>query len=93
MGLCLGTVFGDYNGDGYPDLYVVNDFGRNTLYRNNGDGTFTDVTVASGTLAYGAGMNARWGTTTTTAGIDIYVTNIRSEHGWFAEAPTVAATC
>ncbi len=46
VGLCLGTVFGDYNDDGYPDIYVVNDFGRKTLYRNNKDGTFTDVTVA-----------------------------------------------
>ena len=33
----------DYNRDGWPDLYVVNDFGRKNLYRNNGDGTFTDV--------------------------------------------------
>ena len=31
------------NRDGWPDLYVVNDFGRKNLYRNNGDGTFTDV--------------------------------------------------
>ncbi len=38
---CCG--WGDYNRDGWPDLYVVNDFGRKNLYRNNGDGTFTDV--------------------------------------------------
>ncbi len=57
-GLCLGVVWGDYNDDGYPDLYVVNDFGRKTLYRNNRNGTFTDVTVKSRTLAYGAGMSA-----------------------------------
>lgn len=88
-GLCLGTVFGDYNNDGYPDLYVVNDFGRNTLYRNNGDGTFTDVTVKTGTLAYGAGMNASMGDYDNDGQIDVYVTNIRSEHAWFAEAPTI----
>ena len=38
---CCG--WSDYNQDGWPDLCVVNDFGRKNLYRNNGDGTFTDV--------------------------------------------------
>jgi hypothetical protein len=89
LGLCLGTVFGDYNDDGWPDLYVVNDFGRNTLYRNNGNGTFTDVTVESNTLAYGAGMNATMGDYNNDGKLDIYVTNIRSDHAWFAEAPTI----
>ena len=41
---CCG--WNDYNRDGWPDLYVVNDFGRKNLYRNNGDGTFTDVAAA-----------------------------------------------
>lgn len=89
LGLCLGTVFGDYDDDGYADLYVVNDFGRNTLYRNNRDGTFTDVTVKTGTLAYGAGMNASMGDYDNDNKIDIYVTNIRSEEAWYAEWPTV----
>lgn len=88
-GLCLGVVWGDYNDDGYPDLYVVNDFGRKTLYRNNGDGTFTDVTVKSNTLAYGAGMNATYADYNNDGKFDYYVTHIRSEHTWFAEAPTV----
>jgi len=89
LGLCLGTVFGDYNDDGYPDLYVVNDFGRNTLYRNRGDGTFEDVSVKANALAYGAGMNATIGDYNNDGRLDIYVTNIRSEHAWFAEAPTI----
>ena len=38
-----GTIFGDYDNDGYPDLYVSNMFGDNLLYHNNRDGTFTDV--------------------------------------------------
>ncbi|HKD13526.1 MAG TPA: CRTAC1 family protein [Candidatus Angelobacter sp.] len=88
-GLCLGAVWGDYNDDGFPDLYVVNDFGRKTLYRNNGDGTFKDVTVKSNTLAYGAGMSASFVDYDNDGKFDYYVTHIRSEHAWFAEAPTV----
>jgi hypothetical protein len=38
-----GVTWGDYDGDDRPDLYVSNYFGRNRLYRNNGDGTFEDV--------------------------------------------------
>jgi hypothetical protein len=88
-GLCLGTVFGDYNDDGYPDLYVVNDFGRKTLYRNNRNGTFTDVTVQSGTLAYGAGMSASYADYDNDGKFDFYCTNIRSEFAWYASLPTV----
>jgi hypothetical protein len=89
-GLCLGSVWGDYDDDGYLDLYVVNDFGRKTLYHNNRDGTFTDVTVKSGTLDYGAGMSASFGDYDNDGKLDIYVANIRSEHAWFADSPTVA---
>jgi enediyne biosynthesis protein E4 len=89
LGLCLGSVWGDYDDDGFLDLYVVNDFGRKTLYHNNRNGTFTDVTVASGTLDYGAGMSASFGDYDNDGKLDLYVANIRSEHRWFAEAPTV----
>jgi hypothetical protein len=89
VGLCLGVAFGDYNDDGYPDLFVANDFGRKTLYRNNGDGTFTDVTVQTGTLAYGAGMSATIGDYDNDGRLDLYVAHIRSEEAWFAEWPTV----
>lgn len=88
-GLCLGVVWGDYNDDGYSDLFVVNDFGRKTLYRNNGDGIFTDTTVRSNTLAYGAGMSASYVDYDNDGKFDFYVTHIRSEHSWYAEAPTV----
>ena len=88
-GLCLGSVFGDYDEDGDPDLYVVNDFGRNTLYRNEGNGTFADVTTDSGALAYGAGMNASMADYDNDDLLDIYVTNIRSQHAWIAEPETV----
>ena len=53
-------AWGDYNGDGWPDLYVVNDFGRKNLYRANGNGTFTDVAPEAGVEDVGAGMSGCW---------------------------------
>ncbi|MEJ7604875.1 MAG: CRTAC1 family protein [Bryobacteraceae bacterium] len=44
----LATAWGDYDNDGDPDLFVANDSTPNRLYRNNGDGTFTDVAVETG---------------------------------------------
>jgi hypothetical protein len=54
-GYGLGCVWGDYDNDGLPDLFVTQ-YGRNVLYHNNGDGTFTDVTDKAGVagLQYGA---------------------------------------
>ena len=52
--------WGDSNGDGWPDLYVVNDFGRNNLYRNKGDGTFAAVSSEAQVDEAGAGMSACW---------------------------------
>ena len=46
-GYGLGCVWGDYDNDGFPDLFVTQ-YGRNVLYHNNGDGTFTDVTDKAG---------------------------------------------
>jgi len=47
LGFSFGVAAGDYDNDGNEDLFVCN-AGRNTLYHNNGDGTFTDATEASG---------------------------------------------
>ena len=46
-GFDIGVAAGDYDNDGYPDLFVAGVY-RNTLYHNNGDGTFTDVTAKAG---------------------------------------------
>jgi hypothetical protein len=43
-----GLAVGDYDGDGYDDIYFVNQLGPNALYRNRGDGTFEDVTAKAG---------------------------------------------
>jgi len=52
----LGTVFADINNDGKPDLLVGNDSTPNYLYLNKGDGTFEDVSYASGFAVNGAGQ-------------------------------------
>ncbi|HET8967652.1 MAG TPA: CRTAC1 family protein [Candidatus Acidoferrum sp.] len=46
-GYGLGCAWGDYDDDGFPDLFVTQ-YGKNVLYHNNGDGTFTDVTDKAG---------------------------------------------
>jgi hypothetical protein len=58
-GYGMGAAVGDYNADGFPDLYVTQ-YGRSILYRNNGDGTFTDVTEQAGVAAPGWASSAVW---------------------------------
>jgi hypothetical protein len=54
-----GVAVGDYDNDGYEDLFVAG-YGRNTLYHNNGDGTFTDVTENAGVAGSGWSTSAAW---------------------------------
>jgi len=53
----MGVAVGDYDNDGYPDLYVTS-YGKNVLYHNNGNGTFTDVTAKAGVAAGGWSVSA-----------------------------------
>ncbi|HVQ30555.1 MAG TPA: VCBS repeat-containing protein, partial [Vicinamibacteria bacterium] len=55
----MGVAVGDYDNDGWPDLFVTA-YGRSTLYHNNGDGTFTDVTAKAGVAAPGWTTSAVW---------------------------------
>jgi enediyne biosynthesis protein E4 len=56
----MGVAVGDYNNDGFPDLLVLG-YGRCILYRNNGDGTFTDVTDLAGVANLGKwASSAAW---------------------------------
>ena len=52
----LGVVWGDYDNDGWPDLFVANDAGANYLYHNNHNGTFTDVALLAGVALSGEGL-------------------------------------
>ena len=81
---CCGWT--DYNRDGWPDLYVVNDFGRKNLYRNNGDGTFTDVAPEAGVEDVGAGMSVCWFDYDNDGAQDLYVANM-----WTAAGRRVSA--
>ena len=59
IGYDMGVAVGDYDNDGYEDLFVTG-LGGNHLYHNNGNGTFTDVTQSSGTGGSGWSTSATW---------------------------------
>jgi enediyne biosynthesis protein E4 len=69
----MGVAIGDYDNDGFPDIYVTN-YGRNTLYHNNGDGTFTDVTAKAGVAAGGWSCSAGFLDYDNDGHLDLFVT-------------------
>ena len=71
-----GVAINDFNGDGYPDIYVTND-GANALYRNNGNWTFTEVAAAAGVATGGRSMGAAWGDYNNDGCRDLFVSNFR----------------
>ena len=76
----------DYDDDGWPDVYVANDFGRKNLYRNNRDGTFTDVAAKAGVEDYGPGMSTCWLDYDGDGRPDLYVANM-----WLREGRRITA--
>jgi len=69
----MGAAVGDYDNDGFPDLYVTN-YGGNTLYHNNRDGTFSDVTARAGVAAGGWSTSAGFFDMDNDGRLDLFVT-------------------
>lgn len=70
----MGAAAGDFDGDGWQDLYVTN-YGRNVLFRNNGNGTFTDVTDKTGVAAPNWSTCAVWFDYDNDARLDLFVSS------------------
>jgi len=94
-GYGMGVAVGDYNGDGFPDLYVTQ-YGRSILYRNNGDGTFTDVTEKAGVAAPGWASSAVWFDYDNDGRLDLFVCQfadydkLRNQHCGDLGLPAIA---
>ena len=71
-GYGMGAAVGDYDGDGWPDLYLTQ-YGHSILYHNNGNGTFTDVTEKAGVAAPGWASSAVWFDYDSDGKLDLFV--------------------
>jgi hypothetical protein len=78
-GFAMGGAVGDYNNDGWPDLYLTC-LGGNKLFRNNGDGTFTDVTKQAGVADGRWSTGAAFGDYDGDGYLDLMVTNYVDFH-------------
>jgi len=71
----LAAAFGDFDGDGDLDLYVCKARFRNTLYHNNGDGTFSEIGQSAGVADVRDSEHAAWGDFDNDGDLDLYVVN------------------
>jgi hypothetical protein len=78
----LAGAWGDYDNDGWPDLYVGNEFGIGALYRNQGDGTFRDVSGAANARERSAVMGVAWGDYDNDGDLDLYLSNMYANSRW-----------
>lgn len=76
----MASVWADYDNDGDPDLYLTCNGCPNKLYRNNGDGTFNDVTATAGVGDSGSGHGAAWGDYDNDGDFDLFVANNNWEY-------------
>ncbi|RMG11873.1 MAG: VCBS repeat-containing protein [Planctomycetota bacterium] len=83
----LAVCAGDYDGDGDPDLYQVDDFGVNHLWRNDGGWNFTDVSEEAGVTDQGFGMGSCFGDYDGDGDLDILVANVHSSARWIFDDP------
>ncbi len=83
----LAVESADLDGDGWPDLYVANDFGNNTYLHNNGDGTFTNIAREAGVLDPGFGMGVAVDDYDGDGRLDFYVSNYSFPDNWFLRDP------
>ena len=79
-GWTLDLGHGDFNNDGYPDIYLAADYGTDRIYFNKGDGTFEDVTEKAIGFDTRKGMNVDVADYDNDGWLDIYVTNITDEY-------------